>query len=223
MNERTDEDLGTGHGSASAPRALRGLSRWLPLGAAVAAVLVADQLTKAWAFDRLCDVQDGYACLAHAEPIHVVWTLQWNLAFNTGMAFSRGSGSGPIIGVVVLVIVAVLLLVARKVASRAQLLIIGVVVGGALGNLVDRLVRAEDGFMSGAVVDFVDVQWWPIWNVADMAVVLGGIALALTGFSTEQQGAEGEDDDGATAASDDASTAPAPSDAAGRDTTAPPA
>jgi len=49
--------------------------------------------------------------------------------------------------------------------------------GGALGNLADRLFRSSDGLLEGAVVDFIDVQWWPVWNVADMGVVLGGVAL----------------------------------------------
>jgi signal peptidase II len=199
MIDRTDEDQGTpdpgpdtAHGTRRAPA---GLSRWLPLAGAGALVLLIDQVTKAWAFDRLCEIEAGYSCAVHAEPVHVIWTLQWNLAFNTGMAFSQGAESGPIIAAVVMVIVGVLLFVARRIVSRVQLVLIGVVLGGALGNLVDRLVRAEDGFMSGAVVDFVDVQWWPIWNVADMAVVVGGIALALTGFTTEARD-EGEAADG---------------------------
>ncbi len=148
------------------------------LGSAVVVVVV-DQLSKAWALDRLSD----------GSAIDVVWTLRFKLAFNTGMAFSRGSGAGPIIGLVALGIVAVLLVIARRVESRVQLVVIGVVAGGALGNIVDRLTRVgatnpftgevSSGFMSGAVVDFIDVQWWPVWNVADMAVVCGGIALAI--------------------------------------------
>ncbi len=57
--------------------------------------------------------------------------------------------------------------------------------GGALGNIVDRLTRVGEvgstatGFMSGAVVDFIDLQWWPVFNIADAAVVCGGIALAI--------------------------------------------
>lgn len=195
MSDRTEEDHG-GADPAAGRHRLSGPARWLPLVGAGALVLLLDQLSKAWAYERLCEVEAGYGCAVHSEPIHVLWTLQWNLAFNTGMAFSRGAESGPIIAAVVLVIVAVLVFVARRVTSRVQLVLIGIVLGGAFGNLVDRLLRAEDGFMSGAVVDFVDVQWWPIWNVADMAVVLGGIALALTGFSTEpreQRGPEGGD------------------------------
>ena len=86
-------------------------------------------------------------------------------------------------------IVVVLVFVARKVDSEVQLVLIGIVMGGALGNIIDRLIRVGEvnpftgetavGFMSGAVVDFIDVQWWPVFNVADAAVVCGGIALAV--------------------------------------------
>ena len=74
--------------------------------------------------------------------------------------------------------------------SRVQLVLVGLIIGGALGNVLDRLLRAPlgdepSGFMRGAVVDFIDVQWWPIWNVADMAVVVGAIALALFGLRAE--------------------------------------
>jgi len=48
-----------------------------------------------------------------------------------------------------------------------------------VGNLSDRLLRAGDGFLGGAVVDFVDLQWWPVFNVADAAVVVGGLMLVL--------------------------------------------
>jgi signal peptidase II len=54
---------------------------------------------------------------------------------------------------------------------------LGLIAGGALGNLADRAFRAGDGFMGGAVIDFIDVQWWPVWNVADMALVFGVILL----------------------------------------------
>ena len=56
---------------------------------------------------------------------------------------------------------------------------LGLVAGGALGNLGDRAFRSGDGFMGGAVVDFVDLQWWPVFNVADMALVCGVVLLLL--------------------------------------------
>lgn len=176
-----------------------------------ALLLLADQLTKAWAFDRLCAVPSGYACDVTAAPIDLFWTLRFNLAFNTGMAFSRGSGAGPIIGMIAVAIVVVLLVVARKLTSPFQLVVVGVVAGGALGNVVDRLVRAESGFMSGAVVDFIDPQWWPIFNIADAAVVVGGLVLALTGLRTEADGADTEPrDEVAGSSTPGAAGAPSP-------------
>jgi signal peptidase II len=191
---------GTRRGDRAAPWRPTAATRWSLVGLTAVLLLVADQITKALAFDRLCEQPDGYACLLHAEPVDVVWTLRFNLAFNTGMAFSRGAGAGPIIAAVVIVIVVVLLIVARRLHSRLQLVLVGVVVGGALGNLVDRIVRAEDGLLSGAVVDFIDVQWWPIFNIADAAVVVGGIALALTGLGTDHDHDSGPD--GATGPGD---------------------
>ena len=154
--------------------------RWCIVAGVAVAVLAIDQMSKSWALERL----------SGGEIIDVIWTLRFNLAFNTGMAFSKGSGSGAIIGVVVIVIVGVLLFVARTMRSRVQLVLVGLIIGGAVGNLLDRLFRAplageSGGFMRGAVVDFIDVQWWPIWNVADMAVVVGAIALALFGLRGE--------------------------------------
>jgi signal peptidase II len=153
--------------------------RWAIVAGAAAVVLALDQLTKWWAVARLCG--PPYCPDAPARtPVELVWTLQLRYAENTGMAFSKGEGWGRVIGLVALAIVAVLLLAARRMTSGLQLVLVGVVVGGALGNLVDRVARADDGFLSGAVVDFIDLQWWPIFNVADAAVVVGGILLALT-------------------------------------------
>jgi signal peptidase II len=155
--------------------------RWLTVAGSVAVVLVLDQVSKHWAVDRL----KGQA------PIDVVWTLRFNYAENTGMAFSKGSGSGRFIALVVVAIVVVLLVVARRMTSWLQLVLVGVVIGGALGNLLDRVFRAGSGFLTGGVVDFIDLQWWPIFNVADAAVVVGGIALALTGLGATDDTAAG--------------------------------
>ena len=154
--------------------------RWTVVLPVAALVLVLDQLSKWWAVERL----------RGAEPIDVVWTLRLNYAENTGMAFSAGANRGWLIGIVATGIVVALLVVSRRVTSRLQLVLIGVVVGGALGNVLDRVFRAENGFMSGAVVDFIDLQWWPIFNLADAAVVVGGILLAVT-MVLEPDGAAG--------------------------------
>ncbi|MEY2569819.1 MAG: signal peptidase, partial [Acidimicrobiaceae bacterium] len=63
--------------------------------------------------------------------------------------------------------------------SRWGAVAVGLVLGGALGNLVDRVLRDGSGFLGGAVVDFIDAQWWPVFNVADIAVSVGGVLLVL--------------------------------------------
>jgi signal peptidase II len=53
-------------------------------------------------------------------------------------------------------------------------------VGGAASNIIDRLFRSGSGVLGGAVVDFIDLQWWPVFNVADACVVVGGILLLVS-------------------------------------------
>lgn len=130
------------------------------------AVIVLDQITKIWAASALVD-----------RDIDLFWTARFNLTRNYGSAFGLGSGLGRWLGVLILFVVAGLLYYARSVTDRRMLGLLGAIAGGAIGNLIDRIVRAEDGFMSGGVVDFIDFQWWPIFNIADIAVVCGGIGL----------------------------------------------
>jgi signal peptidase II len=134
-----------------------------------AAVILLDQLTKTWAVNRLSD----------GRMVDVVGSLRFNLAFNSGMAFSQARGAGPFIGVVALVIIVILLISLRRSGSTLSSIGIGLVIGGALGNLLDRMFRAGDGFLGGAVVDFIDLQWWPVFNVADIAVTTGGVLLVV--------------------------------------------
>ena len=62
----------------------------------------------------------------------------------------------------------------------AAAIAVGMIVGGALGDLVDRALRTNGGsFFSGSVVDFIDFQWWPVFNLADMGVVVGGFLLVF--------------------------------------------
>jgi len=117
----------------------------------------------------------GLERLAGREPLHVLGSLQLTLAFNSGVAFSLGQGSGLVIVPIALAVVLVVVYVARSMSGKLAATAVGLVVGGAIGNLVDRLVRGHDG----AVVDFIDLQWWPVFNVADAAIVVGGLLLAL--------------------------------------------
>ena len=135
----------------------------------VAAVIVLlDQISKAWA---LRDLADG-------RIIHVIWTMQFNLTYNRGMAFSRGTGIGPIIGVIGLVVVVLLLLSLRRADNALTRVATGLIIGGAVGNILDRLFRGS-GWMRGAVVDFIDFQWWPVFNVADMAIMIGAATMMV--------------------------------------------
>jgi len=140
------------------------------------AVIVLDQLTKHWAVN----------VLTNEPPQHVIWTLQWNLTFNSGMAFSKGQGIGPIIGLLAVIIVVVILLGIRKNSSPVVAIAAGFVVGGAVGNLADRLFRG-DGWLHGSVVDFIDFQWFPIFNIADMAVNVGGVIFVLWSLFSKQE------------------------------------
>ena len=92
------------------------------------------------------------------------------------MAFSAGRDWGPVIAVLAMVIIVVLLLNLRRESSPLGDVAVGMVVGGAVGNLVDRLFR-DPAWLRGGVVDFIDFQWFPIFNVADMAITVGGALL----------------------------------------------
>lgn len=143
-------------------------SRWPVTALVVVTWVLLDQLTKHWAVNEL---QDG-------RTVELVWTLQLNLAFNSGMAFSQAEGIGPIIGVVALAVVVVLLVSLRRDDSVLSSVAVGLIVGGAVGNVADRVFR-DEGWLRGSVVDFIDLQWWPIFNVADVGITVGGALLVL--------------------------------------------
>ena len=138
------------------------MRRWAPIALTV---VVLDQLTKWWAVNTL-DTRD----------IDIVWTLRLHLSFNSGMAFSQGEGFGPIIGVVALVVIVVLVVGLRRETNPLTDVAVGLIVGGAIGNVIDRLFR-DPAWLRGAVVDFIDFQWFPIFNVADMGITIGGFLL----------------------------------------------
>lgn len=144
----------------------------LPVAVA-AVVIVADQVTKTWALHHT------------ATPRHLVGPLTLQLTFNSGAAFGLGSGVTPVVETLVVILVVGLVVFGRRarqgltVAGAAGL---GLLLGGALGNLADRVFRHHHG----AVIDFIaalrigDRDWWPLFNVADMAIVVGAVVLALS-------------------------------------------
>jgi signal peptidase II len=174
--------------ASARPAPAAGRARWGILLGAAAFVLAADQLSKWWAIDSL-----------PGRTIELVGSLQLRLAMNYGTAFSIAEGRGALISLLALAIVAVLLVSGREATKPLTAVALGMVVGGALGNLLDRGFREGDGFLGGGVVDFIDLQWWPIFNIADSAIVVGAILLFLTQL---REGDGGESDtDGETAPS----------------------
>ena len=152
---------------------------WIGIGAAVA-ILVLDILTKGWAVSALSDGRD----------IHIFWTLHFALTHNEGMAFSTGTNIGPFIGMLAIVVIAILVATMRKQSNTMSLVATGCIVGGATGNVLDRVFRGT-GFMDGAVVDFIDLRWWPVFNVADIGIVCGAIAVAFSMIVSHPEEIEG--------------------------------
>jgi signal peptidase II len=134
---------------------------WALALATVGVVVAIDQLTKAWV----------RADVAPNERINVFFGLDITLVKNTGVAFGALSGSGALVLVAVaLAIAGLLAYFAAHVARPWLWLPVGMVFGGALGNLADR-VRID------GVTDFIDPILWPAFNVADMCIVLGVLGV----------------------------------------------
>jgi signal peptidase II len=122
--------------------------------------------------------------LVLGAPRHVTGTLWLDLTYNSGAAFSLGRGVTPVVETIVVVLVAGLLLFGRRAARTATIPValgVGLLLGGAAGNLVDRLFRHNHG----SVIDFVDIlrvgrhDLWPVFNLADAAIVVGALTLVL--------------------------------------------
>jgi len=132
-------------------------------------LIAVDHLTKWWALNALDD-----------RDIDLVGSLRFHLVHNRGAAFGLGSRFAPFVAMAALAIVIYVFRSAVGMHSRWAQVAVGLVLGGAIGNLLDRLLRDGDGVLGGAVVDFIDVQFWPVWNVADMGVTIGAVLLVLT-------------------------------------------
>ena len=131
----------------------------------VVGVVLADQLAKWWAVDRLM-----------TGPVHVIWRLDFDLSYNTGSAFSLFRGATGVIVVVAVALVSVLLVLVWRAPSLGRAAVLGLILGGALGNLADRFFRG----LHGAVVDFVDFHFFPSFNVADSCITVGCILLVVS-------------------------------------------
>lgn len=145
-------------------------ARRLGIFAAVALVAYAlDQASKWLAVERL----SGRA------PVEVVeGLLQLRLVRNSGAAFSIGGGATLLFTLVALAVVAVVLRTARRLRSVPWALALGLLLGGALGNLTDRVLRPPAP-LRGHVIDFLELPHWPVFNVADMAIVSSAALIVL--------------------------------------------
>lgn len=150
----------------------------LPWLGVSASVLAADVLTKQWVLSVLPEHT--------AVPVFDGW-WNWYRSYNTGAAFSVLSEAGGwqrhVLTFFALCMAAVLATWLAKLRHNAwrPALAYALIIGGALGNAIDRMVR-------GHVVDFIQWYWrdwyWPAFNLADVAIVVGAIVMALHGFTT---------------------------------------
>ena len=107
---------------------------------------------------------------------------------NTGAAFSIGTGRTVLISLIGIVVVTVIVVHVRKATSRVTAVAWGLVAGGAVGNLTDRLLR-DPGPLRGGVVEWIDLGWFPSFNAADSAITVGVALLLFVTVSEERASA----------------------------------
>jgi signal peptidase II len=141
----------------------------------VAGVVILDQVTKTWAVRALVD---GPVELAGSN-------VAFRLSRNRGGAFSLFQGFTPLLAVLAIVLAVVLVRALHRTRDPLMLVALALILGGALGNLIDRLARSP-GFLRGEVVDFVDIGRFPVFNVADSAITVGAVLLFVAVLRTPE-------------------------------------
>jgi signal peptidase II len=144
------------------------------LGVTAVSVIVLDQAIKAWVVASLKPrIESGEG------PISLFGGfLKFTYVENTGAAFSMGSGYTWIFSIIAVVVAIVILRSARRLGSLAWAIALGGLLGGALGNLIDRLVREPSPGL-GYVVDYIQLPYFAVFNIADMFIVCSAIAMVL--------------------------------------------
>ncbi|MGW5865369.1 signal peptidase II [Streptomyces sp. NPDC055239] len=122
------------------------------------------------------------AKLEHHAPIEIIgdW-LQFNAIRNAGAAFGIGEAFTVIFTCIAAAVIVVIARLARKLYSMPWAIALGMLLGGALGNLTDRIFRAP-GVFEGAVVDFIAPKGFAVFNLADSAIVCGGFLIVILSF-----------------------------------------
>ena len=150
-------------------------SIYFRLLAVAALVLVVDQATKTWALNSL------------GEPKTIIENLLFfRLTYNSGGAFGVLQGYPEVFLVATIAATLAILFWVRGLEQRSWAIPLGLVLGGGFGNLADRVFRDT----GGRVVDFIELRWWPVFNVADMCIVTGVGIVLLLGFRSERSDAE---------------------------------
>lgn len=145
------------------------------LAAIAATVVILDLISK---IIVVATIQPG-------EPVRVLGGLVYlSLIRNPGAAFSMATGMTWVLALIAIGVVVFIIRMAPRLRSTPWAVSLGLVLGGAIGNLIDRIFRAP-GFLQGHVVDFVSVfgpnaEYFPVFNVADSAITIGGISLVIT-------------------------------------------
>ena len=156
-----------GEPEAAAPQAPQKRLRLLLSVAAV--VLLLDIVSKVLAVKLL----------PPGQPVSIIGdTVTWTLVRNSGAAFSMATGYTWMLTLIATGVVIGIFWMGRRLVSPWWAVGLGMILGGATGNLVDRFFRAP-GPLRGHVVDFLSVGWWPVFNVADPSVVGGAILLVV--------------------------------------------
>jgi signal peptidase II len=164
-------DAASGHAHSEPGSAPSTLRRPLLIAGLVVFVVVLDQVTKALVVENIAD-----------EPLSIIGdTVEFRLSRNPGGAFSLLTGFTPLLAVLAAIVAVVLVRVAQRAKDPVMVVALSLVLGGALGNLLDRLFRAP-GFLRGEVVDFVRVGAFPSFNVADSAITIGAVLLVFWGW-----------------------------------------
>jgi signal peptidase II len=144
-------------------------SRYVVILLVVAAtVVLVDRVTKTWAVDRLGDGE----VIVLADP----W-MQLRLVYNPGAAFGFAGGYTVVISIIAFGVAFAILRLSRRLRSVWWAIALGGILGGALGNLIDRMTQPP-GIFRGYVIDFVEWPGFPVWNLADAAIV-GSVALVF--------------------------------------------
>ncbi len=163
-------DAASGH-AHSEPGSVPSTRRPLLIVGLVLLVVVLDQVTKALVVAHLAD-----------RPLSIIGdSVEFRLSRNPGGAFSILTGFTPVLAVLAAIVAIVLVRVAQRARDPVMVVALSLILGGALGNLADRVFRAP-GFLRGEVVDFVRVGAFPSFNVADSAITIGAVLLLVWGW-----------------------------------------